>query len=254
MDLFGRRTPLHRDSMSGARADAAPAPFALPGYPDLQPLFRGGPRRLAFERAARARGYRLVAGVDEAGRGPLAGPVVAAAVVLPERLSPRALRGLRDSKQLAPDVRRRLYHSILDHALDFGIGVVGERVIDRINILQASLLAMRRAVACLRAAPDLLLVDGLHAPAVAGDRQPIVEGDDRSLSIAAASILAKVTRDAVMERYHAQFPDYRFSQHKGYPTPEHLQALARHGPCPIHRMTFQGVCDRGAASAPGLWG
>jgi ribonuclease HII len=247
MDLFGRR-------IDDIVAEPAAAPFALPGYADLRPLFRGGPRRLAFERAAQARGYERIAGVDEAGRGPLAGPVVAAAVVLSPRTPPRALRGLRDSKQLVPDVRRRLYHSILEHALDFGIGIVGERIIDRINILQASLLAMRRAVACLRAAPDLVLVDGLHAPAVAGDRQPIVEGDDRSLSIAAASILAKVTRDAMMQQYHGMFPNYRFAEHKGYPTPEHLRALARHGPCLIHRMTFQGVCDRSAAATPGLWG
>jgi ribonuclease HII len=247
MDLFGRR-------IDRIVTGPAAAPFALPGYADLRPQFRGGPRRLAFERAGRARGYACIAGVDEAGRGPLAGPVVAAAVVLPQRTPPHALRGLRDSKQLAPDLRRRLYHQILDHALDFGIGIVGERIIDRINILQASLLAMRRAVACLRAAPDLLLVDGLHAPAVPGDRQPIVTGDDRSLSIAAASVLAKVTRDAVMEQYHGQFPNYRFAEHKGYPTPDHLQALARHGPCPIHRMTFQGVCDRSAPPAPGLWG
>lgn len=191
-----------------------------------------------FERAARLCGYRRIAGIDEAGRGPLAGPVVAAAVVLPVRCR---LSGIDDSKQLSEGERARLYAAILEHAVGMGIGSADVDEIDRLNILEATKLAMRRAIDQLAPPPDYLLIDAVTLPGIGIPERPIIKGDSLSLSIAAASIIAKVTRDRLMAEYHEMFPEYDFLSHKGYGTREHLQRLARHGPCSIHRRTFTPV-------------
>lgn len=192
----------------------------------------------AFERELFRQGNNVVAGVDEAGRGPLAGPVVAACVVLPVEC---CYQQYRDSKQLSPAARRRLFQLLKSPEVMVGVGVVSEKDIDRLNILQASLLAMRKAVLALCCSPDYLLVDGKFSVPIAIAQQALVKGESRSASIAAASIVAKVVRDELMEHYHAQFPLYNFAKHKGYPTVEHRAALKRFGPCPIHRLTFKGV-------------
>ena len=191
-----------------------------------------------FERAARLCGYRRIAGIDEAGRGPLAGPVVAAAVVLPVRCR---LSGIDDSKQLSEGERDRLYAAILGQAVGMGIGSADAGEIDRLNILEATRLAMRRAVDQLAPPPDYLLIDAVTLPGVGIPERPIIKGDSLSLSIAAASIIAKVTRDRLMAEFHDMFPEYDFLSHKGYGTRGHLQRLARHGPCSIHRRTFTPV-------------
>lgn len=179
-----------------------------------------------------------IAGVDEAGRGPLAGPVVAAAVILPHRFS---TRGLDDSKVLTPAQRDRWF-ARLTGAAEHGIGVATVDEIDRLNILRANHLAMRRAVAALPGpVPDHVLVDGLPIGEVGFPYTALVDGDARSVSIAAASILAKVTRDRIMGELEAQFPGYGFAQHKGYYTPEHVLALRQLGPCPAHRRSFAPV-------------
>jgi len=180
----------------------------------------------------------LVAGVDEAGRGPLAGPVVAAAVILDE-LQP--VRGLADSKTLTAARRERLYHEICAKALCVSIAEASAEEIDSLNILRATLLAMQRAVHGLRLAPKQVLVDGNRIPDLAMPVQAIVKGDAKVAAISAASILAKVHRDRLCATLHAQFPDYGFDGHKGYPTPEHLAALERHGPCAAHRRSFAPV-------------
>ncbi len=191
-----------------------------------------------FERAARLCGYRRIAGIDEAGRGPLAGPVVAAAVVLPTRCR---LSGVDDSKQLSEGQRARLYALVLEQAVGMGVGSADVGEIDRLNILEATRLAMRRAIDQLAPPPDYLLIDAVTLPGIRISVRPIIKGDSLSLSIAAASIIAKVTRDRLMAKYHDMFPEYDFLSHKGYGTTGHLQRLARHGPCPIHRRTFMPV-------------
>jgi len=181
-----------------------------------------------------------VAGVDEAGRGPLAGPVVAAAVVLP-----RGARwdGLNDSKQLDPELRRILFARVRSEARAYSWTVVGPRAIDRDNIRRASLNAMRGAVALLRVVPDLVLVDGNDLiPGLPCAQRAVVSGDARLLSVAAASVVAKVVRDRIMECLDRVWPEYGFARHKGYGTPEHLAALGRVGPCPLHRYSFAPVC------------
>ena len=191
-----------------------------------------------FENEAHARGYRRVAGVDEAGRGPLAGPVVASAVILGDRIR---LDGINDSKQLTAPRRLAAYQRICREALAVGIGVIDAGTIDRINILQSALLAMEVAVARLDPQADFLLIDGNHSTALNLPQRTIIKGDARSVSIAAASIVAKVTRDRLMEGYHIQYPAYGFDRHKGYPTRAHREAVRHHGCCPIHRLTFKGV-------------
>lgn len=191
-----------------------------------------------FEQEARRCGYRHIAGVDEAGRGPLAGPVVAAAVILPVRCR---LAGLDDSKQLSEAERERLYSAILGKAVGVGIGSADAGEIDSLNILEAARLAMRRAIENLAPSPDYLLIDAVTLPAVLLPARPVIKGDALSMSIAAASIIAKVTRDHLMAAYHEIFPQYNFNSHKGYGTAEHLQRLARYGPCAIHRRTFTPV-------------
>ncbi len=191
-----------------------------------------------FETEAKRCGHRLVAGLDEAGRGPLAGPVIAAAVVLPRRC---LLAGLNDSKQLTEAERERLYDEILQRALGVGVGQASEREIDAMNILEATRLAMGRAIQALPSVPDYLLLDALELPAVHLPQRAIIKGDALSVSIAAASVVAKVTRDRLMGGYHRQYPQYNFQAHKGYGTAEHLRMLAVHGPCAIHRRSFRPV-------------
>jgi len=202
-------------------------------------LFEQPPHDLYhFERQARAAGYTFVAGIDEVGRGPLAGPVIAAAVIL----NPDApVEGVNDSKKLTEQRRERLFELIMARALAVGVGQVDAATIDQINILQATRRAMLAAVQALSASPDLLLIDGITTIASPLPQQTIKQGDSRSASIAAASIIAKVTRDRMMGAYDKLYPDYGFLRHKGYGSAVHLAALRQHGPCPIHRMTFAGV-------------
>lgn len=210
---------------------------------------RGGVRRLwRFDEALRSHhDVAVLVGVDEAGRGPLAGPVVAAAVVLPVR-EVRALRQVRDSKALTLRVREELFGVIRRHALEFAVGWCLSDEIDRHNILQASLLAMRRATLRLRlgGSARLVAVDGNRdIPSLPHPQKALIDGDAYSQSIAAASILAKVVRDRWMERFDARYPGYGFARHKGYATPDHLAALDRLGPCPIHRRSFAPVSQAG---------
>ena len=194
-----------------------------------------------FEVEARRRGFRVIAGLDEAGRGPLAGPVVAAAVVLPRGCR---LSGLNDSKQVSPSDRVRLFDDIHAHALAVGIGEASETEIDSINILQATRLAMNRALQALHSQPDCLLLDALALPSISIPQRPIIKGDRLSVSIAAASIIAKVYRDRRMDEYHQLFPQYEFHEHKGYGTTRHLSLLQQFGPCRIHRKSFRPLCNR----------
>ena len=201
---------------------------------------------LRFEQEAWSAGARRVAGVDEAGRGPLAGPVVAAAVLFEreylEAEAQRALAGLDDSKKLPP-ARREFFHDLLSACprACIGVGSASVAEIDELNILRATHLAMARALAQLAPPPDLALVDGLPVKGLPVPHRAIVGGDAASLSIAAASIIAKVTRDRLMVALAAEFPAYGFERHKGYGTPAHLAALRRHGPCPAHRRSFTPV-------------
>lgn len=196
-----------------------------------------------FETEARRCGYQLIAGLDEAGRGPLAGPVVAAIVILPRRF---VLPGLNDSKQVPETARERLYDAIVKQAVATGVGLATEREIERLNILQATRQAMCRAVRALTVSPDFLLVDAVSLPSIRVAQRPIIKGDGFSVSIAAASILAKVTRDRLMREYHRRYPEYNFRSHKGYATPEHIRLLTRYGPCAAHRLTFGPVAEREA--------
>jgi ribonuclease HII len=193
---------------------------------------------LFFERSARASGFTCIAGLDEAGRGPLAGPVVAAAVVLPEGLR---IPGLTDSKQVPERDRELLFEVIRKQAVCYGIGIVHERTIDDVNILQATIIAMEQALQALSPRPDYLLLDALTLPRIPLPQKPLIKGDCRSHSIAAASILAKVTRDRLMVELHEKFPQYNFRKHKGYGTEEHLALLRTHGPCDAHRKTFNPI-------------
>ena len=204
-----------------------------------------------FELEARRRGYRRVAGLDEAGRGPLAGPVVAAAVILPTRCR---LAGINDSKQVSELERTRLYEVIIQRARAVAVGVATEQEIDRLNILEATRLAMSRALTSLTPSADCLLIDAVTLPNLAIPSRSIVKGDTLSMSIAAASIVAKVTRDRMMAMYHRAYPVYNFLSHKGYGTEEHLQRLAEYGPCAIHRRTFAPVAQliRGRGRARSL--
>lgn len=198
--------------------------------------------RLAFERDLWSQNQAPIAGVDEAGRGPLAGPVVAAAVILPAEWSsgiPSEYESLNDSKQLSEAARESFFTRITtDARIQFAIAMTEPDVIDRINILAATHRAMNEALRSLVTAPVHVLVDGNRVPSLAFPQTPLVKGDSRSYSIAAASVLAKVTRDRLMVAADSRFPGYGFAKHKGYPTAEHLDALARKGPCPLHRRSF----------------
>lgn len=180
----------------------------------------------------------VIAGVDEVGRGPLAGPVVAAAVVLPQNV---LIEGLNDSKQLSERRRTELSSEIKKIALAFEIAVVDHRIIDSINILAASLLAMRQAIMALKVRPHVVLVDGNQKPASGLPERAIIKGDTLSASIMAASILAKVTRDQMMIEAHNLYPEYGFDGHKGYGAKTHMEAIRKYGPCPIHRRTFEPI-------------
>jgi ribonuclease HII len=191
-----------------------------------------------FEERAQKRGFHSVAGIDEAGRGPLAGPVVAAAVILPSHFE---LPGLTDSKKLSAKKREYFYPQIRNLARSVGVGVASVAEIDEINILQATLLAMQRAIDRLTVPPDYLLVDGITAIPVDIAQETLIKGDSRSLSIAAASVVAKVIRDRIMKTYDGLYPVYGFAAHKGYGTAMHRQSIAEFGPSPQHRLTFAGV-------------
>jgi ribonuclease HII len=184
------------------------------------------------------RGIELIAGVDEAGRGPLAGPVVAAAVIVPKGYSFESK--VNDSKKLSASQRQKAYREIIAKCV-FAFDLVSEKEIDKYNILQASLIAMANAVNKLNKAPEWVLVDGTHKPNIIFSCQTIIQGDAKSISIAAASIVAKVVRDDFMLQIDKQYPQYGFAVHKGYGTKSHLQAISQHGACPIHRKTFQPI-------------
>lgn len=192
-----------------------------------------------FENEAKKQGFKWIAGIDEAGRGPLAGPVVAAAVILPVNLS---LPGVDDSKRLTHKQRLELYDEIQVRALAMAVGVASNDEIDRFNVLQATFVAMKRALGALRISPDYVLVDGnLLIPGISIPQQAIPKGDQLSVSISAASIIAKVKRDSIMDKYHEEYPVYNFRSNKGYGTVEHRKAIRKYGCCPIHRKTFKGV-------------
>ncbi|MBP1718525.1 MAG: ribonuclease [Deltaproteobacteria bacterium] len=189
-----------------------------------------------FEKEIRAEGFKIVAGLDEAGRGPLAGPVVAAAVVLPSRIR---LPGVYDSKRLSAKQREESFSLLQKRASAIGVGIVEAGEIDQLNIHRASLKAMEKAVAALPCFPDFLLIDGLFTLNLPLPQKAIIKGDQKCLSVAAASIVAKVTRDRMMIAYHQEYPEYNFARHKGYGTKEHLQAIEKYGRCPLHRRTFR---------------
>ncbi|PYN04531.1 MAG: ribonuclease HII [Candidatus Rokuibacteriota bacterium] len=203
--------------------------------------FSSAPYR--YEAQAWRAGVGRIAGVDEAGRGPLAGPVVAAAVII---APDRRIKGLADSKILTPERRDELFRVIGEHAVAVGVGIVDHETIDRINILQSTRLAMAEALARLCVAPDLVITDFVALSNLPCPQRNLVDGDARCATVAAASIVAKVTRDRLMMDADARFPEYGFARHKGYATAEHLAALDRWGACPIHRRTFAGVLFRQA--------
>jgi ribonuclease HII len=192
----------------------------------------------SFEKKAFQKGFSKIAGIDEAGRGPLAGPVVSAAVILPVSFQ---VPGVTDSKKITPKKRYYLYEKIYDEAVSIGIGIIDPVEIDRINILQAALAAMASAVENLAPQPEFLLIDGTFSISSPLPQEAIPKGDALSISIAAASIIAKVSRDNLMERYHQDYPQFGFSKHKGYPTRSHKEAIRQFGCCPIHRKSFKGV-------------
>lgn len=191
-----------------------------------------------YENQFKKRGYKLITGIDEAGRGPLAGPVVAASVILPENCQ---IEGLKDSKKLSEKIRNQIFEIIQQKAVAIGIGIVYENAIDRVNIFQAVKIAMAESVSGLSCKPDFLLIDGNQKINSIIPQFTIIKGDTLSVSIAAASVIAKVTRDRLMIHYHNIYPQYGFSQHKGYGTQKHLKNISKFGPCKIHRKTFKGV-------------
>lgn len=204
----------------------------------------------AYEKQAWADGYARVAGLDEVGRGPLAGPVVAAAVVLPQGFD---AHGIGDSKKMTPRAREKAYERIILEAAAFGVGIIGPEIIDEINILRATHAAMRAALSELGAALDFILVDGRRVPDLPCGSLAIVKGDALSVSIGAASIVAKVTRDRMMVEIDREFPQYGFAGHKGYGSREHIAAIEKFGPCPCHRKSFAPVAERIAnCRLPGL--
>ena len=188
-----------------------------------------------FENAALNEGFKTVCGIDEAGRGPLAGPVCAAAVILPLDLE---IEGLNDSKKLSEKKREALYDIITEKAVAYSIALVDEKTIDEINILQATFKAMRNAVEGLSVKPDIALIDGNQKPGLSIEQRTIVKGDAKSMSVAAASILAKVTRDRLMIKLDEEYPEYQFAKHKGYGTKLHYECLEKYGVSPVHRRTF----------------
>jgi ribonuclease HII len=236
------------DGGDGARSrdplglDARPGPAGVP--PPGRPPRAPGRITAAYRYEAQAwrAGAAVVAGLDEVGRGPLAGPVVAAAVVI---APDRRIRHLADSKLLAPERRQALFGVIQERAVAVGVGIVDHLTIDRINILEATRLAMREALDGLAVVPQLVITDFVVLPRLPCPQRNLVDGDARCASVAAASIVAKVTRDRLMLEADREYPEYGFARHKGYATAEHLAAMDRHGPCPLHRRTFAGVWRQG---------
>lgn len=201
----------------------------------------------SYERELRLEGYKQIAGIDEAGRGPLAGPVVAAACIIPEWV---LIPGIDDSKKLTPKQRKSVFDNLTCHSeVFYGVGIVSHEEIDRLNILQASILAMHHAILTLKQKPDYLLVDGLGFPGFHIPNKKIIQGDSKSYAIGAASIIAKETRDKIMDEYHEKWPEYGFNTHKGYGTEKHRTAIEKYGPCPIHRMTFEPLKSFWSAKA-----
>jgi len=188
-----------------------------------------------YDQSLRKQGYVRIAGIDEAGRGPLAGPVVSSAVVLKEGIT---ITGLRDSKRVPENERTSLFFTIQDASIDIGIGIVGPEDIDRLNILRATRQSMQIAVEKLSVKPDMLIIDALSLPSVLIRQISPIKAENLSASVAAASIIAKYTRDKIMLDYHHEYPMYNFQKHKGYSTKEHIEMLQRYGPCPIHRKSF----------------
>jgi len=186
----------------------------------------------------RNKGFPVIAGIDEAGRGPIAGPVVAAAVILPPAVR---IEGLRDSKKVPEKERATLFWDVLVAASDIGVGIVDNREIDRLNILQATKVAMKLAVEDLRSDPDALIIDAVTIPGTAIRQFPIIKADAQSAAVAAASIIAKYVRDMMMLHFDTMYPQYNFKRHKGYCTRDHMDSIALHGPCPIHRRSFRQV-------------
>lgn len=193
---------------------------------------------LFYEKSVWLQGSSFIAGIDEAGRGPLAGPVVACAVILPKEFYSEEID---DSKKLSSGKREELFRIIKKEAVSIGLGLVREDVIDRVNIRQATFLAMKKAITRLKIQPDYILVDGEKIPQIEIPQIPIVKGDSLSFTISSASIIAKVTRDRLMDKYHNFWPEYNFRSHKGYGTKEHLFSLEKYGACPIHRRSFSPV-------------
>lgn len=193
-----------------------------------------------YDNVVRGEGFPFIAGVDEAGRGPLAGPVVAAAVILPHDI---VIKGVRDSKKVPLKERETLFSSITLNALSFGVGIIDHEEIDRINILNAAKAAMQKAVAGLSRTPDIVISDAVAIPSISIKQRPVIKGDAKSASVAAASIIAKVIRDIIMSGYHAMYPQYGFDRHKGYATKQHIDTIKKYGLCPIHRKTFKKTAD-----------
>lgn len=191
-----------------------------------------------YDESLRKRGFLKIAGIDEAGRGPLAGPVVAAAVILKQGIK---IERLRDSKKVPEKERETLFYQIKRSSTDIGIGIVGSEEIDRINILRATQHSMQLAVENLSTSPDILIIDALSLPSIPLKQLSFIKGESISASVAAASIIAKFIRDKIMLDYHQQYPEYNFKKHKGYSTQEHIDMLRLYGPCPIHRKSFYGV-------------
>jgi ribonuclease HII len=203
--------------------------------------YRYEPPTLVRENALISQGYKLIAGIDEVGRGALAGPVVAAAVILPQSTDYARLRDVRDSKEISPVKRDLLYGLIVDEAFSIGVGITSSQIIDSMNILNATKLAMRQAIEQLACLPDFILIDGMTIPRLNIRQEGIVDGDKLCLSIACASIIAKVTRDRIMADLDAVYPNYGLARHKGYGTRHHLDCLNQYGPSPIHRFSFAPV-------------
>jgi ribonuclease HII len=191
-----------------------------------------------YDESLRKKGFLRIAGIDEAGRGPLAGPVVAAAVILKQGIK---IERLRDSKKVPEKERETLFYQIKNSSIDIGVGIVGHEEIDRINILRATQHSMQLAVEDLSTPPDILIIDALSLPSIPLRQLSFIKGESISASVAAASIIAKFTRDKIMLDYHQQYPEYNFKKHKGYSTQEHIDMLRLYGPCPIHRKSFYRV-------------
>jgi ribonuclease HII len=194
----------------------------------------------SFDSKIRAEGFMTIAGIDEAGRGPLAGPVVASAVILGDSIN---IHGLNDSKKLSPKQRESIFWDIVSQAVSVGIGIIDSKEIDSLNILNATKKAMNLAVDDLSAKPDLLIIDAVRLEKCTIDQKPIIKGDAKSASIAAASVIAKYFRDWMMKHYHTVYPHYGFDRHKGYGTKSHVEKITKHGPCPIHRLSFSPVAS-----------